>query len=103
MISAHATHTAAGGAGGLETVLPGVALVAFAAGYVLLALLRGREPRGWSPWRTASFLAGIGLLLLALVPSLSPFPAGDFRGHMYQHLLIEMYAPWGWRWVRRSP
>lgn len=95
MISAHATHTAAGGTAGLEAVAPVVVLVALAAGYVLLALARGREPRGWSLWRTGSFLAGIGLLLLALVPSLSPFPAGDFRGHMYQHLLIGMYAPLG--------
>lgn len=36
---------------------------------------------------------GIALLVAALTPRLSPFPPGDFRGHVYQHLLIGMYAP----------
>lgn len=92
MIPAHAAHAHTADPG-LAAVLPLTALIALGAGYLILALLRGREPRGWSPWRTASFLAGVGLLIAALVPDLSPFPAGDFRGHMYQHLLIGMYAP----------
>ncbi|MFD1213104.1 cytochrome c oxidase assembly protein, partial [Arthrobacter sp. GCM10027362] len=62
---------------------------------LLLALARRREPRGWSGRRTAAFLAGAGLLVSALVPQLSPFPPHDFRGHMYQHLLVGMYAPIG--------
>ena len=70
-------------------------LAALAAVYLLLALLRRREPRGWNPWRTTSFLAGTGLLIAALVPQLSPLPAGSFAAHMYQHLLIGMYAPLG--------
>lgn len=93
MLPAHAAHTHTSGAGGLETIVPVTVLVALAAGYVVLALLRSREPRGWSPWRTASFGAGIGLLIAALVPQLSPLPPGSFAAHMYQHLLIGMYAP----------
>jgi putative membrane protein len=93
--SAHTAHTHASGAGGLETVVPVTVLAALAAVYLLLALLRRREPRGWNPWRTASFLAGTGLLIAALVPQLSPLPAGSFAAHMYQHLLIGMYAPLG--------
>jgi putative membrane protein len=73
--------------------LPVAAIVAVAAAYLLLALGQRRGPRGWSTWRTAGFLAGAGLLVLALVPQWSPFPPGDFRAHMYQHLLIGMYAP----------
>lgn len=85
-------HGAHGGDAGL---LPAAAVAAVAAAYLLLALRRGREARGWSRWRTAAFLAGAALLVLAVVPQLSPFPHGDFRGHMYQHLLIGMYAPMG--------
>lgn len=70
-------------------------MIALAVGYSLLARQRAREPRGWNSWRTASFLAGLCLLTLAVVPRLSPYPTADFRGHMHQHLLIGMYAPLG--------
>nr|AKA59461.1 cytochrome C oxidase [uncultured bacterium AR_456] len=53
------------------------------------------DPRGWSAWRTTGFLLGAGLLVLALLPAASPYPAGDPRGHMLQHLLIGMFAPIG--------
>jgi len=61
--------------------------------YSVLAFRRHREPRGWSHWRTGSYLFGAAVLIFALIPALSPFPAGDFRGHMHQHLLLGMYAP----------
>ena len=92
MEGVHSSHAHA--AGGLETALP-LPVLAAAVLYVLLARRRTREPRGWSPWRTASFLGGSALLAAALVPQLSPFPGGSFAGHMYQHLLIGMYAPLG--------
>jgi putative membrane protein len=75
------------------SLIPPIAVLALAAAYVLLAGQRGREPRGWSAWRTASFLTGCGLLLAAVLPS-SP-SAGGLRGHMTLHLLIGMYAPIG--------
>ncbi len=59
----------------------------------MLARRQARRHGSWSGWRTVSFVTGAGLLGMALVPALSPFPAGDFRGHMLQHLLIGMYAP----------
>lgn len=80
-------------AGLLATAWPGALLLVVAAGYAWLAYRRRTDAHGWSPWRTSSFLLGIALLLAALVPPLSPFAAHDFRGHMYQHLLIGMYAP----------
>lgn len=93
MTTAHDAHTAA--ALGFDSALPLLPLAIAAAVYLVLAVRRGREPRGWSPWRTASFLAGIALLVLAATPALSPYPVGDFRGHMHQHLLLGMYAPLG--------
>ncbi len=47
--------------------------------YTALAIQRRRETRSWSHWRTASFTFGAALLIFALVPTLSPYPAGDFR------------------------
>ena len=80
---------------GFDTLLPVATLAVVMIAYLTLAGRRSREPRGWSKWRTASFLAGTTLLGLALVPQLSPYPPGDLRGHMHQHLLIGMYAPLG--------
>nr|WP_240977821.1 cytochrome c oxidase assembly protein [Knoellia sp. DB2414S] len=93
MIPAHEPH--AHTESGLETLLPLVGLALVATIYLVLAGRRTREPRGWSGWRSASFLSGLALLAFALTPQLSLFPPGDFRGHMNQHLLIGMYAPLG--------
>lgn len=87
-------HAGTHGSGALDLLLPAAVLV-LAAAYLLLAAARRREPRGWSGWRTVSFLTGCALLLSAVVPALSPFPEGDLRGHMHQHLLLGMYAPLG--------
>jgi putative membrane protein len=88
-ISAHGGTAAAG----LESIATLGLIGVMAMAYVVLAVASGREPRGWDHRRTAAFLTGAALLVLALVPQLSPFPDGDFRGHMYQHLLLGMYAP----------
>ena len=57
--------------------------------YLAAAVLRGREPRGWNQWRTASFITGIAILAVALRPSVSD----SFGDHMFGHLLIGMFAP----------
>jgi putative membrane protein len=89
--SGHEEH--AGHAAGSSPLVLVIALVA--AGYLVLAVRQHRDARGWNGWRTASFLAGALLLALAVLPQASPYPAGDFRGHMLQHLLIGMLAPMG--------
>ncbi|WP_251152881.1 cytochrome c oxidase assembly protein [Cellulosimicrobium sp. Marseille-Q4280] len=92
-MTSHGDH---GGAGlGLdgESLLVLAALGVVAWAYLVLALRQHADPRGWSPWRTASFLGGVALLAAALVPALSPLPTGSFADHMYRHLLVGMYAP----------
>lgn len=64
-------------------------LVAVTGVYLVSAVLRSREPRGWNHWRTASFLIGVAIILSALRPSAS----GSFGDHMLGHLLIGMFAP----------
>ncbi|MFI9821541.1 cytochrome c oxidase assembly protein [Streptomyces sp. NPDC052013] len=83
------------GTGPLETLLPALALLACAAGYLRLAhTARRRNPvLGWSARRTAAFTTGLLLLAAALLPPLASFAHDDFRGHMAQHLLVGMYAP----------
>lgn len=89
MTQAHEAHASA-------TALPPVVAVTLVGlAYLVLAVRQHADPRGWNPWRTTSFLAGAGLLVLALLPAASPYPAGDPRGHMLQHLLIGMLAPIG--------
>ena len=89
------THVHGPGGGLVEPVLTALVLLAAAAGYLLAARrARHRNPvRGWSPWRSASFLTGLILLAFASLPPLASAAHGDFRGHMAQHMLIGMYAP----------
>lgn len=61
--------------------------------YVYLASRQRRAAKGWSGWRTAGFVSGCLMLTLGLSPGALPYPSGDFRGHMLQHLLIGMVAP----------
>lgn len=67
-----------------------VLVVVLAVGYDILASYGGRP---WPWWRTMSFLTGCALLLAGLTPQVMPWPAGDFRGHVLQHLLVGMFAP----------
>ncbi|MFH8976179.1 cytochrome c oxidase assembly protein [Streptomyces sp. NPDC017890] len=77
------------------TVLVLTALLAAAGGYLLaVRRARRRNPvQGWSGRRSASFLGGLAVLAVALLPPLGPAAHTDFRGHMAQHMLIGMYVP----------
>lgn len=81
-------------ASALEHFGPILLTLVAASIYLVLSRRQRNEPRGWSRWRTAAFLAGCCLLVVAFWP-LSPFPESDFRTHMIQHLLLGMYAPVG--------
>jgi putative membrane protein len=67
----------------------GLLVLAVAVGYEILATVG----RPWPWWRTALFLTGCALLVAGFTPDALPWPAGDFRTHMAQHLLIGMLAP----------
>jgi len=78
------------------TMIVPLILVGLAAlGYLALALRQHASPRGWSWWRTALFLSGSGVLALGLLPQILPYPVGDFRKHMLEHLILGMIAPLG--------
>jgi putative membrane protein len=64
-------------------------------GYVALAARQRTSRRGWSGWRIGAFVAGAAILALGLSPDVLPFPRGDFRKHMLEHLAIGMLAPIG--------
>jgi putative membrane protein len=91
----HPTHDHRAGGGALDVLLPAVALLLCAGAYLLLAhRARRRNPvQGWGRWQTVSFLTGIALLAVAMLPPIGTFAHNDFRGHMAQHMLIGMYAP----------
>ncbi len=88
---AHTAHTH----GGSPAVLPLLLVAVAAAGYLALASMRRRDGRGWRTWRTVGFVVGCAALALGLTPQVLPYPSGDFREHMLQHLLIGMIAPLG--------
>jgi putative membrane protein len=73
-----------------QPLLP-LLVIAAAIGYTVLTAIVA----AWPGRRTVSFLTGAGLLVIGLLPGMSPWPAGDFRTHMFQHLLIGMLAPLG--------
>ncbi|MFK0041053.1 cytochrome c oxidase assembly protein [Paenarthrobacter sp. NPDC090517] len=72
-----------------------IVLIALAAVYFVIAARQSKQPKGWPRWRTALFLSGLVVLGVGLTPQLSPYPHGSLPAHMFQHLLIGMYAPIG--------
>ncbi|MBT2584520.1 cytochrome c oxidase assembly protein [Arthrobacter sp. ISL-95] len=79
------------------TGAPGIliTLIVIAALYVLLVVRQSKQPKSWPRWRTGLFLAGLAVLGFGLTPQLSPYPTGSLPAHMFQHLLMGMYAPIG--------
>lgn len=80
--------------GFFEILLSGLSLLALS--FYLMGVYQQRASRRkWSHWRTASFISGILVLLIALLPQIAAFAHHDLRGHMVQHLLVGMIAPLG--------
>ncbi len=74
-------------------LLPLALLTTAAAAYLSLAAANPRRLRPWPPARSALFVTGCALLLWGLCPQALPYPSGDLRKHMLQHLLLGMFAP----------
>jgi putative copper resistance protein D len=70
-----------------------VALIGLGAWYLQMewsVLISGRR---WSPWRTASFIAGLVMIDLALQSPVAAFTMTYFQAHVVQHLLLMVVAP----------
>ncbi|WP_239347170.1 cytochrome c oxidase assembly protein [Frankia sp. CiP3] len=69
-------------------------LIATMAGLYLLGVRRLTD-RGdaWSPWRTASWLAGLVVVGYALVGGIAAYDTALFSAHAVQHLLLGTVAP----------
>jgi len=64
------------------------------AGLYLLGVRRlGRRGRRWPLRRTASFLAGLVLVVIAVQSGLAQYDDTVFAAHVVQHLLLMMVAP----------
>ena len=74
----------------LFTVIPLCLLCLYA-----FAAFRRPQLSGWSGWRTASFSAGIMLIVLAVLPPIASRAHHDLNAHMLQHLLLGMFGPLG--------
>lgn len=87
-LSSHTSHAVP-----FSEWIPLLIIAAGAAVYLYATLRLHNRKGGWSHWRTLSFLFGILLLAVAMLPSLMQWAHHDLRGHMAQHLLIGMYGP----------
>lgn len=65
-------------------------VAALVVGAYLLAA--GRVPR-WPRWRTASFLAGVGAIIVALQSGIGAYDDRLLSDHMVQHILLLQVAP----------
>lgn len=83
-------HSSAHAGPGVFLALAFPALLLCAYLYAIRKELRGGP---WKSWRTASFTVGILLIMIALSPPVSHWSHHDLRGHMFQHLLLGMFAP----------
>lgn len=79
----------------ISTLIPLLIVGGVLVLYVFAAISQRRAIRPWSGWRTASFVVGCALLVLAFSPLLHSLTHDPLQQHMIQHLLIGMYAPLG--------
>jgi cytochrome c oxidase assembly factor CtaG len=69
------------------------AAVAVAALYLAAVAGVARRRRHWPVWRTLSFLAGLGICLLAVSSAVGVYDMALFSTHMIGHLMLVMIAP----------
>jgi putative membrane protein len=61
--------------------------------YVVSVRRLAARGRAWSRWRTASFLSGIALIIIAVQSGLASYDDEVFWIHVIQHLLLMNFAP----------
>ncbi|MGD0380233.1 MAG: cytochrome c oxidase assembly protein [Acidimicrobiales bacterium] len=67
--------------------------LALAVWYVVSVRRLAARGRRWSRWRTASFLGGTALLIVAVQSGLAAYDDEVFAAHVVQHLLLMNFAP----------
>ncbi len=67
--------------------------LALAAWYVISVRRLVKRGRRWSSWRTASFLGGTLLVIIAAQSGLAGYDDQVFAAHVVQHLLLMNFAP----------
>jgi putative copper resistance protein D len=67
--------------------------VGMAVWYVVSVRRLATRGRHWSPWRTASFLGGTVLVIVAVQSGLAAYDDQVFAVHVVQHLLLMNFAP----------
>jgi len=77
---------------GLSLVALAIEL-ALALWYVTSVRRLAGRGRGWSRWRTASFLGGTALVVIAVQSGLASYDDQVFAAHVVQHLLLMNFAP----------
>lgn len=73
--------------------VPLMVIAIMAVSYLYLLVCLKKKKKNWKIGRTLSFIGGISLLGIAMVPFIVQWAHSDMRGHMVQHLLIAMFAP----------
>lgn len=61
--------------------------------YVLSVRRLGRRGRPWSAWRTAAFVGGVLVVVIATQSGLAAYDDTNFTAHVVQHLLLMNLAP----------
>ena len=77
---------------GLSLVALGIEL-GLAAWYLVSVRRLARRGRHWSRWRTAAFLGGTLLVVVAIQSGLAAYDDQVFAVHVVQHLLLMNFAP----------
>ena len=67
--------------------------VGLAVWYVVSVRRLATRSRHWPPWRTASFLVGTVLVIIAVQSGLAGYDDQVFSLHVVQHLLLMNFAP----------
>ena len=68
-------------------------IVATAAAYLWGVRRLGARGRRWPAWRSASFGAGLVVMLVAVVSGIASYDISVFTVHVIQHLLLMMVVP----------
>jgi putative membrane protein len=75
------------------SILTSIVVAAAAIGYLVGVRRLARRNRHWSTWRTASFLAGVVIVVLGLDSGIAYYDDSVFYVHAIQHILLMTAGP----------